>query len=446
MFIALIILSMSLIIYSAGSRYQTLEKEPVREIVQTITDDFKRMLATASSSDTIKDDSQFKEAVSNWAEKTQYCYSGIGLQLNTSIKNLIYSPSVDVFQIDVDAELKMNITSLGFYGYVYPTSLYLKVERVGCIASLVESTENYMLKELNITIKANNEDGPASDLTITGIKIRIYCDLLLKHLTLTPENFTGNQIEIENLNIEDVDIVIVQVMTKDGVSVGSVRSDKGNYISACAYSFNGGPRVEMWYLKNPSNGFDNISIKMNNYTQGGVVYVFGLKYVDVKSPIGSMSNERGESNQSSVPIKTLFDYSWIISMVGVSSEVGIACDSSQIPIWSYSGNGYSTMGTYERKPTAGYDEQNWTLQTPENPFWVASSIEIKQSFYRNIPIDAYIDIIYLSGEGEYEILLKKGKSFDTGLPKQITVYKYEIVVGFQDSRGIYGELTFTFKP
>lgn len=177
MFIALIILSMSLMIYSAGSRYQTLEKEPVREIVQTITDDFKRML-TIALADYSRDKATnaFKKAVSRWANKTLYCYSGMGLQLDVNIAGnspyLNYSLGKDSFEIGANVTLNLNITSIGFYGYTYPAQLKLNVTVSEVSWSLNPARTDVTF--LNITVKAFKEGYlPVSDLEITQLKITV---------------------------------------------------------------------------------------------------------------------------------------------------------------------------------------------------------------------------------------------------------------------------------
>ena len=174
MFIALIILSMSLLIYSAGSRYQTLEKEPVREIVQTITDDFKRMLTIALADySEYPDDTAFNRAVSGWADKTIYCYSGMGLQLMISEVNVYKEDFENSSETEASATLKIDIASLGFYGYEYPLQIKLNVTLDE--VKYATDKKNGKITSLNITVKAFKEkDLPVSDLKITTLNVIVY--------------------------------------------------------------------------------------------------------------------------------------------------------------------------------------------------------------------------------------------------------------------------------
>lgn len=177
MFIALIILSMSLMIYSAGSRYQTLEKEPVREIVQTITDDFKRMLTIALADySEDKDASAFKNTVSSWANKTLYCYSGMGLQLGVDIVGdspYLSDPTEDSFEIGANVILNLDITSVGFYGYIYPAQVKLNVTVEEALWSLDPAGTDIAF--LNITVQALKEGNlSVSDLEVTRLSITVY--------------------------------------------------------------------------------------------------------------------------------------------------------------------------------------------------------------------------------------------------------------------------------
>ena len=194
MFIALIILSMSLLIYSAGSRYQTLEKEPVREIVQTITDDFKRMLtiALADYSEDL-DDAAFNRAVSGWADKTIYCYSGMGLQLDVTIPNenpyFGHNDEGDSFEIDVASVLNLNITSIGFYGYKYPLQIKLNVTIDEALWGSYNIGGKLYMDFLNITVTAFKEENlTVSDLKITALKITVRNDSSEEDIYFTDKN------------------------------------------------------------------------------------------------------------------------------------------------------------------------------------------------------------------------------------------------------------------
>ncbi|MBS7612332.1 carboxypeptidase regulatory-like domain-containing protein [Candidatus Bathyarchaeota archaeon] len=199
MFIVLIILSMSLMIYSAGSRYQILKKEPVREIVQTITDDFKRMLTLALADySEDKNEDAFRKTVFSWASKTLYCYSGMGLQLNVTITDdspYINTPGEDSFEgsfeIGANVTLNFNITSIGFYGYEYPAQLKLNVTMNELLWGL--NPEGTAIAFLNMTVQALREGSlPVSDLEITRLNITVY-----------------NDTEPHNISIGDIDIAYV---------------------------------------------------------------------------------------------------------------------------------------------------------------------------------------------------------------------------------------------
>jgi len=450
MFIALIILSMSILIYSAGSRYQTLEKEPVREIVQTITDDFKRMLtiALADYARSMIEIDWFEEVISDWAEKTQYCYSGMGLQLSTYVEDLTYQASDSFFQIRVDAMLKMNITSLGFYGYEYPTSIHLTAGKQYSKAFLDGSGANYTLKELNITLQANREDYlPASDLVITGVDIIMHYysneDVVALGKRSEPKSFTGKSVTL-TLEVSNMDMIIVHVMTKDSVTVYDVKDNTSSYTRAHGYT--GPPSIETWYLLNPQNGIHEINVIMNNdIKSGGVVCAFSLKNVNTTDPIGATSQSNGGLKKASFSIDTESDNSWIISIIGTQDNVNIT--AGQPVIWSFrSKDKYASDGTYMMALTKGSYTQSWNFSKATE--WSAVSVEVKgrdnkQQYRKSIDISDFFDIQIVSGEGIYKIVLKK--NFDTKLSTSTAyVFKYEIRVTFVDSRGIQGTLTFEF--
>ncbi len=196
MFIALIILSMSLLIYSAGSRYQTLEKEPVREIVQTITDDFKRMLTIALADySEDPDDTAFNRAVSGWADKTIYCYSGMGLQLDVTIPDenpyFGHNDEGDSFEIDVASVLNLNITSIGFYGYKYPLQIKLNVTIDEALWGSYNIGGKLYMDFLNITVTAFKEENlTVSDLKITALKITVRNDSSEEDIYFTDKDMT----------------------------------------------------------------------------------------------------------------------------------------------------------------------------------------------------------------------------------------------------------------
>jgi len=204
MFIALIILSMSLLIYSAGSRYQTLEKEPVREIVQTITDDFKRML-TIALADYSKnaDETAFNRTVSGWADKTIYCYSGMGLQLMTSEVDVYNNTLTGSFEIGASATLKMNITSLGFYGYEYPLQIKLDVTIDG--VNYTTGGSGTKITSLNINVTAFKEKNlPVSDLEITNLNVT------LRSSSSTEEKDITNLLDITYVSGEGLYIITLK--------------------------------------------------------------------------------------------------------------------------------------------------------------------------------------------------------------------------------------------
>jgi hypothetical protein len=215
MFIALIILSMSLLIYSAGSRYQTLEKEPVREIVQTITDDFKRML-TIALADYSEDPNNiaFNEAVSGWADKTIYCYSGMGLQLGVTIPDENPNPysghndEGNSFEINVTSVLNLNITSIGFYGYEYPLQIKLNVTVDSVKYAIDKSGKKITITSLDITVKAFKEkDLPVSGLEITELEVTVY----------------DNTGKTEDIPITEYDVMYV---SGSGIYVITLKPDK----------------------------------------------------------------------------------------------------------------------------------------------------------------------------------------------------------------------------
>lgn len=190
MFIALIMLAMALMIYSAGSRYQTLEKEPVREIVQTITDDFKRILTIAlvdynNATNKAVAEGDFRETVFDWSEKTTYCYLGMGLQLKVSGVQPYYNIAENSFEVGANATLNLNITSIGFYGYEYPAQVKLNVALDEVFWYMDNKNNIYFLYMIVNTSKEG--ELPVLDLDITRLNIAISNSSETVNFTFTKE-------------------------------------------------------------------------------------------------------------------------------------------------------------------------------------------------------------------------------------------------------------------
>ena len=187
-----------------------------------------------------------------------------------------------------------------------------------------------------------------------------------------------------NLTVTSATLVLVHVMTKDGTAATNVSdSVDGDYTrvdNAVAGDTGTPPRVETWYLADPTPGPRTITVTIGACL--GITNAFGLTGTDTTYPIGAASSSTGTGSPASNPIGTLYDNSWIISLVGVQAGGSVTEDISggQTSIWERVVGGgpadrRSAEVTYELKETHGSDTQSWTISSTGN--WALGSVEVK---------------------------------------------------------------------
>ncbi|RLA81852.1 MAG: hypothetical protein DRG31_08055 [Deltaproteobacteria bacterium] len=428
MFIAIIILAMSLLVYSAGSRYQTLRREPTREIVQTITDDFKRVLTLALRKN-LTEPVDYNTTLTDWVKNLTCYYSGWGLQLK--LINLPYFTNNtlrDRFDVEVDSTLGINITSIGFYGYEYPAQVKLSVTLTDATVNLDENTV-----EVNLT--AFNENGPASDLEIQFLNITfIYRIRSLEQFSVPIVGDTSIPISIPEANFTVLHVVTngTDVSTIDGIPADHRLFTAGN------------PRVETWY-------WSNISTVTINFSQPckGIVWVFGFENVNTTNPIGSWNSACGSGSEASVDITTSYNDSLIISVIGALSnkedfEILTGCNWSERYNWSdpivMENYTLASGVNHINAPSKRSYSFNWSFNKQAD--WAALAVEI-----RAMQMDVHLPsgnltIYYVSGSGEYMI----SGSLGLEIPDGADIERCVVRIGFVDSRGIGGVVEKEVEP
>jgi hypothetical protein len=188
-----------------------------------------------------------------------------------------------------------------------------------------------------------------------------------------------------NLTVTNATLVIVHVMSKDGTAATNVSDPTdGNYtLAQSAGSTADPPRVETWYLTNPTAGTKTITVTIQACL--GIIGAFGLTGTDTSYPIGAKTGNTGTGTTASNDITTSYDNSWIISVVGNDAGGGPSPDPSQkiapyARIWYTAVGGKASLNrtataTRELKSTAGSDTQKWTSVAGN---WALSSIEVKE--------------------------------------------------------------------
>ncbi len=197
--------------------------------------------------------------------------------------------------------------------------------------------------------------------------------------TATPVNYNGTDPAI-SLTVTSATLVIVQVMAKDGTAVTNVSDPTdGNYTLAhAAGSTSDTPRVETWYLNNPTAESKTITVTISS---NGFIGAFGLTGTDTSSVICATSGTTGSGTNPNNAITTLYNNSWIVSIVGTDWADPHTEDVSQTSLWELTeggGNKKSAEGTYELKATAGADTQSWTIARASTN-WAVGSVEVKEA-------------------------------------------------------------------
>ena len=197
--------------------------------------------------------------------------------------------------------------------------------------------------------------------------------------TATPVNYNGTDPTI-SLTVPSATLVIVQVMAKDGTAATNVSDPTdGSYTLAhAAGSTSDEPRVETWYLNNPTAESKTITVSISS---DGFVGALGLTGTDTSTPIEATSGNTGVDDPADNPITTLYNGSWIVSIIGTNWSDSHTEDASQTSLWELTqggGNKKSAEGTYELKATAGADTQSWA-DLNASADWAASSVEVKEA-------------------------------------------------------------------
>jgi len=422
MFIAIIILAMSLLVYSAGSRYQTLRREPTREIVQTITDDFKRVLTLALRKN-LTEPVDYKTTLTDWVKNLTCYYSGWGLQLKLiNLPRFTNNTSLDRFDVEVDSTLGINITSIGFYGYEYPAQVNLSVTLTDATVNLDENTV-----EVNLT--AFNENGPASDLEIEYLNITIEYIREIECIYSDHVIVSGNSITI---SIPKANFTILHVVT-NGTAVSGINVTSAEKIVS-SYSLTGNPRVETRYWSDPS--VSTVTIDFSQPCEG-MVWIFEFENVNVTDPIGSWSSESGNGTDASVDIMTKYNNSLIISVIGAFS------DKAGFKIHGCDWDSYKDIGKYilasginhRDAPLNGSYSFTWSFKNKQAN-WTAMAVEVRAKQVEvNVSLPpSNLTIYYVSGSGEYMI----SGSLGLEIPDGAIIESCVVRIGFVDGRGIGG--------
>ncbi|HTW96218.1 MAG TPA: hypothetical protein VMD74_00985, partial [Candidatus Methylomirabilis sp.] len=183
------------------------------------------------------------------------------------------------------------------------------------------------------------------------------------------------------LTVTSANLVIVEILIKDGTAVTGVSDSDGAFTLARADGNTGDPpRTEIWYQKNPTAGAKTITAAINSGTLLGILNAFGLTGTDTGAPLGAVAGITGSGMSAQNSITTLYNNSWIISLAGNSAGGAITNNVSQTQIWNRAVGGLSSArrtadATYELKAAAGSDNQIFTISNGGN--WALSSIEIK---------------------------------------------------------------------
>lgn len=185
----------------------------------------------------------------------------------------------------------------------------------------------------------------------------------------------------ETITITNANMLIVQVMTRDGSPTISSITHNGKPLSElAAHGWAVGPRTFTWGRVNPDVGTYDIVITFSQAVKG-IACALGLTGVNTTNPVGATAGVSGGPDQvPSVDITTLYDNSWIVSHVGEAWNHDFTPDPSQTQRWELIVGGApvgrkSGNGTTEHKKTAGSDTQLWTAADYKE--WSVTCVEIR---------------------------------------------------------------------
>jgi len=140
----------------------------------------------------------------------------------------------------------------------------------------------------------------------------------------TPVDFDYANPIISDLTVTDANLIIVQVMTKDGTAVLSVNRDDENFTLLTTAGYPDHTRVEIWYLLNPSPGTKPITV--NIPACEGICGAMGFVGVDVSDPIGDVQSFQAQATDHvHVTLHPQRTDSWLIAFVGEDTNESITC-------------------------------------------------------------------------------------------------------------------------
>ena len=271
------------------------------------------------------------------------------------------------------------------------------------IALLEESIKDTNVKISSIDATSGSQDVTFSLANFGEEKLWKYDDFYL--LVTYDANISGTSTKIT----EHLDFVIEPPLTIDPITVGEVTTLQAD-CQSCSFShehnvehasvlivglsfddetvdsvtYAGAPLTQirediqgtrhsqLWYLVNPSNGTNTVSISKSD---DGDIVAGAITFDGVSDgrPIGSSNGATGTSLSASVSLTTSVDNSIIFDNVETNA-VTISADGTQAEQWNLSQGSNVAGASTEQTTSAGPYTMSWTLTGI--PDWAISAVEI----------------------------------------------------------------------